>query len=25
VFFYKFLNKNKGMSKEAPSPADLLK
>ena len=25
VFFYRFLNKNKGMSKEAPSPADLLK
>ncbi len=25
LFFYKFLNKNKGMNKEAPSPADLLK
>jgi hypothetical protein len=25
IFFYKFLNKNKQMSKEAPSPADLLK
>ena len=25
VFFYKFLNKNKSMNKEAPSPADLLK
>jgi len=25
LFFYKFLNKNKGMAKEAPSPADLLK
>ena len=25
VFFYRFLNKNKGMGKEAPSPADLLK
>jgi hypothetical protein len=24
VFFYKSLNKNKGMNKEAPSPADLL-
>lgn len=25
VFFYKALNKNKGMNKEAPSPADLVK
>ena len=25
IFFYKFLNKNKEMIKEAPSPADLLK
>ena len=25
IFFYKFLNKNKQMTKEAPSPADLLK
>ena len=25
VFFYKSLNKNKAMNKEAPSPADLLK
>ena len=25
VFFYKFLNKNKQMTKEAPSPADLVK
>ena len=25
IFFYKFLNKNKQMIKEAPSPADLLK
>lgn len=25
VFFYKSLNKNKGMNKEAPSPSDLLK
>jgi hypothetical protein len=25
LFFYKFLNKNKGMNKEAPSPSDLLK
>jgi hypothetical protein len=25
VFFYKFLNKNKKMNKEAPSPSDLLK
>jgi len=25
LFFYKFLNKNKQMHKEAPSPADLLK
>ena len=25
VFFYKFVNKDKSMSKEAPSPSDLLK
>jgi hypothetical protein len=25
IFFYKFLNKNKQMNKEAPSPSDLLK
>ena len=25
VFFYKFLNKNKSMNKEAPSPSELLK
>ena len=25
VFFYKFLNKNKQMNKEAPSPSELLK